>query len=45
MTYEKPEVMALQSALDAVQAIGPKNAVPNDSANALTAPTGYEADE
>ena len=45
MNYAKPEVLVLESASEAVQAIGPKNAVPNDSSNALTAPTGYEADE
>ena len=45
MTYTKPEVIALESAFDAVQAVGPKSIVHSDGTNPLTSPTGYEADE
>lgn len=48
MTYNKPEVLKLDSALKAIQAGGPKPSGPvEDSIDPFLAPTNgaYEADE
>lgn len=46
MEYTKPEVLTQELAINAIQAVGPKNLTPPDAQTATnSSATSYEADE